>query len=98
MNEVETQGYRDPELLKRGFEPCALSDKHRRELDEQGYTIFENVIDPEWLEALRKRFDEVYEAEGEDAGKEVNQVEGVRRLADLVNKGEVFDRVYMQSF
>jgi ectoine hydroxylase-related dioxygenase (phytanoyl-CoA dioxygenase family) len=33
--------------------------------------------------------------EGASAGKEVHQEEGTRRLADLVNKGEVFDKIYI---
>ena len=34
--------------------------------------------------------------EGKDAGQEAGQMTGVRRLADLVNKGSVFDSIYIQ--
>ena len=85
----------DPMLLTLGLKPHTLDKDHIRQLDEQGFVIFENVIDAQWLSELGRAFDDVYEAEGEDAGKEVAQMEGVRRLADLVNKGEVFDRIYL---
>lgn len=72
-----------------------ITQQHRDELDELGFTVFHNVIDPEWLAALRQRFEELMEAEGDQAGIEVHQMVGVRRLADLVNKGTVFDRLYV---
>ena len=63
-------------------------------MDEQGYTIFHDVIDSTWLNLLRKKFEELIDREGEQAGIEANQMEGVRRLADLTNKGEIFDALY----
>ena len=86
----------DKQLTDLGFVPPALSHRQIRQLDEQGFIVLENVIDNNWLELLRQAFDAIYEAEGAEAGKEVAQMEGVRRLVDLVNKGEVFDRVYLQ--
>lgn len=78
---------------------CSVTDqtitqKHRDELDEQGFTIFYDVIDPDWLKALQDKFEELIETEGDQAGVEVHQMEGIRRLADLVNKGDVFDGLY----
>lgn len=72
------------------------TDDQKSQLDERGYTILPDIIDPDWLGRLRQAFDDIHAAEGADAGKEVAQVEGVRRLADLVNKGEVFDGIYVQ--
>ncbi|MEZ4736852.1 MAG: phytanoyl-CoA dioxygenase family protein [Caldilineaceae bacterium] len=77
-----------------GVTATTLTPQQRAELDEQGYTVFPNVIDAAWLAALREAFEQITAAEGENAGKEVSQMAGVRRLADLVNKGEVFDRIY----
>lgn len=77
-----------------GVTATTLTPAQQAELDTQGFTVFPNVIDPAWLAALREAFEAITAAEGENAGKEVNQVAGVRRLADLVNKGEVFDRIY----
>lgn len=77
-----------------GVTPATLTPQQRADLDEQGFTVFQNVIDPVWLAVLRDAFEQITAAEGENAGKEVSQMAGVRRLADLVNKGEVFDRIY----
>jgi hypothetical protein len=84
----------DARLIELGLPTAALTPEQRQQLDEQGFTILPGVVDTQWLEQLRQAFDDIHDAEGEDAGKEVAQVEGVRRLADLVNKGVVFDGIY----
>ena len=71
----------------------ALPEQNRVELDEKGYTVLPGVMDGKWLAELRERFEGLCEAEGIAAGIEVHQEEGTRRLADLVNKGPVFDLV-----
>ena len=77
-----------------GAEPELLSDRQRDELCNKGYTLLHGVIDPAWLAALRERFEELIAEEGQNAGLEVHQEDGARRLADLVNKGSVFDRLW----
>jgi ectoine hydroxylase-related dioxygenase (phytanoyl-CoA dioxygenase family) len=86
----------DATLLQRGFTPQPLSPTQYRELDENGFTLLENVIDPAWLDRLRQAFEELVEQEGDEAGVESGQMKGVRRLSDLANKGEVFDAIYLQ--
>ena len=86
----------DNELLERGFVPRPLTDAQRSALDTDGFIVLEEVISPDWLAELRHAFDAVHNCEGDKAGAEVAQMEGVRRLADLVNKGSVFDAVYLQ--
>ncbi len=71
-----------------------LTEQNRSDLDDKGYTVLLDIIDDEWLAALRTRFEELCEKEGVHAGIEVHQEPGTRRLADLCNKGAVFDRVY----
>ena len=77
-----------------GAHQGVLTEQNRNDLDEKGYTVLPDVIDDEWLEALRTRFEELCEKEGVHAGIEVHQEQGTRRLSDLCNKGSVFDRVY----
>ena len=86
----------DGELLKRGFVPGPLTPTQCDALDADGFVILEEVIAPGWLAGLRRAFDEIFAREGDKAGIEVAQMEGVRRLADLVNKAAVFDDVYLQ--
>ncbi len=64
-----------------------------RALDEQGYVVLHNLIDVDWLKALRRRVEELFEEEGENAGHEFRTEPFARRLANLVDKGEVFERV-----
>ena len=86
----------DLELLQRGFIPQPLTPAQYRALDTNGFIILEGIIAPDWLAELRHAFDAIFTKEGDEAGAEVAQMEGVRRLADLVNKGTVFDAVYLQ--
>ena len=86
----------DSELLQRGFVPQPLTPAQYSALDTNGFVILEDVIAPGWLAGLRHAFDAIFAREDDKAGAEVAQMEGVRRLADLVNKGTVFDAVYLQ--
>jgi ectoine hydroxylase-related dioxygenase (phytanoyl-CoA dioxygenase family) len=71
-----------------------MNEKQRQQLDEQGYLIFQNVLSPSDIEALRSRLEELWSIEGDQAGEE-NYIEaGVRRLANLANKGELFRALY----
>ncbi len=45
------------------------------------------------LEALRRRVEELFAEEAERAGSEFKQEPEARRLANLVDKGEIFERV-----
>jgi ectoine hydroxylase-related dioxygenase (phytanoyl-CoA dioxygenase family) len=65
----------------------------RSRLDESGYLVLEDVMSAEWLEALRRRIAELYDREADRAGAEFRQEPGCGRLANLVDKGEVFERV-----
>ena len=86
----------DRELLQRGFVPQPLTPAQCSALDTHGFIILEEVIAPDWLAELRRAFEAIFAREGDEAGIEVAQMAGVRRLADLVNKGSVFDAVYLQ--
>jgi len=64
----------------------------REQLDRDGFVILENLIAPDYLHALRNRIDELLAQEGSAAGSEFKQEPHARRLANLVDKGEVFER------
>src|ERR1700733_15716292 len=65
-------------------------DHHSRELAETGYTVLENYMGPTLLEKMQARVDELLVEEGAAAGSEFKTEENARRLANLVDKGEVF--------
>lgn len=81
-------------LAALGVTDDALSAEQREQLSTQGYLVLPDHFDAETLEAFRRRTDELLVEEGQSAGHEVPQGEGVRALADLLNKGEIFDRCY----
>ena len=39
----------DPELAKLGFAPRPLAPDQLQALDDRGYVMLENAIDPPWL-------------------------------------------------
>ena len=59
-------------------------------LGQDGYVVLERFLDSETVGFLCNRVEELYEIEGETAGSEFRKELGARRLANLVDKGEVF--------
>ena len=87
--------------------------KALHELGEKGYTVLVDMMNQDHLEQLRARFEQLSAMEGrlggievlppprqqqllEDTAAEGPNV-GVRRLGDLVNKGECFDRIWQNE-
>lgn len=73
-----------------------IPDQHKQKLDEEGYLVIEDFFDDELRLALRRRIDALYEEEGERAGWEFRQEPGCRRLANLIDKGEIFRQTIMR--
>ena len=67
------------------------ADETRR-LDEEGYVVLRSLIAPAFVAELRSRILEVFDEEGERAGHEFRTEEHAQRLANLVDKGDVFRR------
>ncbi len=68
-------------------------NEHLNQLDELGFVVLPDAIPLTMLAELNQRIDELFDEEGEAAGCEFKQEPGCRRLANLVNKGNVFSRV-----
>ncbi|MDG3086383.1 phytanoyl-CoA dioxygenase family protein [Vibrio hannami] len=64
------------------------------ELDTHGFTIIHNVIDEHWLQEMRRTFDMLVEKEGDNLAVEHHQEETVTRIANLINKGTVWEKVW----
>jgi hypothetical protein len=71
----------------------STSEEEIQQLDTRGYTVLESHLAPEFLQELRDRVEALYEAEGENAGREFRLEAETRRLANLADKGEVFLRL-----
>ncbi|MBI4892266.1 MAG: phytanoyl-CoA dioxygenase family protein [Acidobacteria bacterium] len=70
-----------------------MTETEKRLLDEQGYLVLEGFIDADWLRELRLRLEELFEEEGENAGHLFRREPFARHLSNLVDKGQVFERV-----
>lgn len=71
-----------------------MNEQQRKQLDEQGYLVFRNLLSPERVKTVLTRLEELWATEGDRAGEE-NYIEpGVRRLANLASKGELFHSLH----
>src|ERR1043165_8949499 len=69
----------------------------RLQLDEHGWLPLPGLMSPDLLAALRARIDELFAEEADRAGSEFKQEPGARRLANLVNKGRIFEDVILTA-
>jgi hypothetical protein len=74
-----------------------LTADQRTQLCDEGYVVLKGFVGTRLLEALRDRVDAIYAEEGDRAGAEFKQEPGCRRLANLVNKGEIFQQALSHS-
>jgi len=72
-----------------------LTGSDRRQLDEEGYLVLPGLMSPEMLERVRSRIEELFAEEGSRSGSEFKQEPGARRLANLVNKGRIFEEIIL---
>ncbi len=70
-----------------------MNADHQRQLAETGFVLLEKYMTPELLSGLRQRVDELYASEGEAAGSEFRKEQDTDRLANLVDKGPLFQKV-----
>jgi hypothetical protein len=70
-----------------------MTQSEKRQLDIDGYLVIEKLMDEPLLDRVRRRVDELFEEEGERAGSEFKQEPHSRRLANLVDKGAVFEQI-----
>lgn len=69
-----------------------MTEHERQQLDDKGFVVLEGGMGSDLLEALRRRIHELYDEEGDRAGSEFRTEAHAHRLANLVDKGEVFRR------
>lgn len=92
----------NPILNQLGVQEDLLSPAEKECLDQNGYVNLGQLLSEEQLTAINDRLHEILHQEGANAGAELMDSKHIRhpkeagadRLADLVNKGEVFDVFY----
>ena len=71
-----------------------MDELQLKQLEERGYLVFKGLLSRAQVETILSRLEELWAVEGDHAGEE-NYIEpGVRRLANLANKGEIFRSLY----
>jgi len=87
----------DTALQKLGVTATTLTPDEMDSLDRNGYVALPGILSAPEIEALRRRLTELLDAEKENAGKEVHQEAGTARLANLIDKGDVFRVFFSHS-
>jgi ectoine hydroxylase-related dioxygenase (phytanoyl-CoA dioxygenase family) len=72
-----------------------MTKEEGSQLDEQGFVVLENCMGGDLLRQLRERIHDIANAEGDRAGSEFRTEMHAHRLANLVDKGEVFRRAIL---
>ena len=75
-----------------GVTPHTLSDAQKKQFDEQGFFIVNNVLSAGDCERMRGAFERIHAAEKEQGGHEVHVEPGARRISNIFNKTEAFDK------
>jgi ectoine hydroxylase-related dioxygenase (phytanoyl-CoA dioxygenase family) len=70
-----------------------MTELEKKKLDAEGYLVIDDLMGEALLDQVRQRVDELFEQEGAQAGAEFKQEPQSRRLANLVDKGAVFEQV-----
>jgi ectoine hydroxylase-related dioxygenase (phytanoyl-CoA dioxygenase family) len=84
--------YTKQALHELGVTPSTISEARKKQFDELGYIIVENVLTPEDCAAMRAEFERIHAAENDKGGHEVHVEPGARRLSNIFNKTAAFDK------
>ena len=68
-----------------------LSPAEKRQLDDAGFVVVEDVIDKVTAKRMGEEFERLHAAERDTGGQEVHVESGARRLSNIFNKSTVFD-------
>jgi len=72
-----------------------LTTSEKQQLDDAGFVMLAAAPPATLIDELADRIEQLYRVEGDQAGAEFKQEPGCRRLANLGNKGDVFQRALL---
>jgi ectoine hydroxylase-related dioxygenase (phytanoyl-CoA dioxygenase family) len=84
--------YTKEALYRLGVSPAAITQSQKEQLDREGYFIAENVLNLDDLERMRAEFERIHAAEKDQGGHEVHVEPGARRVSNIFNKTDAFDK------
>jgi ectoine hydroxylase-related dioxygenase (phytanoyl-CoA dioxygenase family) len=84
--------YTKQALRALGVGPDVLTEAQKKQLDDLGFFIVENVLTPKECGRMRDAFERIHAAENDQGGHEVHVEPGARRLSNIFNKTDAFDK------
>lgn len=76
-----------------GTSLSAITPEQKKSLDEQGFFIVENVLSKDECDKYNAAFEELHAKEAENGGHEVHVEPGSRRVSNIFNKTDAFDKL-----
>jgi len=84
--------YTKQALRNLGIGEEAISAGQKHDLDAHGFFIVENVLSEDDLQRMRQEFERIHAEEKEKGGHEVHVEPGARRVSNIFNKTDAFDK------
>ena len=84
--------YTKQSLRELGVAPNTLTEAQTKQFDELGYFIVKDVLSPEDCERMRNEFERIHASESGKGGHEVHVEPGARRVSNIFNKTDAFDK------
>ena len=84
--------YTKQALRELGVTPNTLSQAQKRQFEDEGFFIVENVLSLKDCAAMREEFERIHAAEKNQGGHEVHVEPGARRISNIFNKTDAFDK------
>lgn len=75
-----------------GVTPDHMTEAQKNQLDRDGYYIIEGALNEAECDEMRAAFEALSEAEAGQGGHEIHIEPGARRVSNIFNKTEAFDR------
>lgn len=80
-------------LHQLGIKLDCISTTQKKQLDDDGFFVVENVLNDKDIQTMRDEFERVHAAENERGGHEVHVEPGARRISNIFNKTDAFDKM-----
>ncbi len=84
--------YTKQALRALGVGPDTITSEQKEQLDRDGFFIVENVLSAADVSRMRSEFERIHGAENDKGGHEVHVEPGARRISNIFNKTEAFDK------
>jgi ectoine hydroxylase-related dioxygenase (phytanoyl-CoA dioxygenase family) len=73
-----------------------ISEQQWTFYQKNGYLVVENILSKQRLEILHEALEKRYRLEGNKAGEEGSNIQGVRRLCNLIAKDRAFEKLAIE--